>query len=63
MSELRVGVTTRRVSPAQVDVILASVDCPFDCLTCSSNATCLSCNTSDFRVLSNSRCVPEPGYY
>jgi hypothetical protein len=37
--------------------------CPFDCLTCDSNQNCLTCSASDFRTLSQGRCVPLPGYY
>lgn len=38
--------------------------CPYDCYTCSSNGNCLSCNgTTDYRTLSNGRCIPLPGYF
>jgi proprotein convertase subtilisin/kexin type 5 len=39
--------------------------CPFDCLTCSLQGTCLSCSyTSDHRTLDNTtgRCMPAAGY-
>jgi len=40
--------------------------CLYDCYTCTSNATCSTCDASkDFRVLNGSlgRCVPVKGYY
>ena len=39
--------------------------CPYDCLTCRESGQCLSCSSSDFRVLfaNISRCVASPGYY
>jgi proprotein convertase subtilisin/kexin type 5 len=38
--------------------------CPYDCYTCDSNGLCLACNTTtDFRSLSEDRCVPLTGYY
>jgi hypothetical protein len=40
------------------------LDCPYDCYTCNSQQICMTCNaTTDFRELSNYRCVPLPGYY
>lgn len=33
-------------------------------MTCDSNGSCLSCNSSaDFREINNFRCIPLPGYY
>ena len=38
--------------------------CPYDCLTCFNNGTCISCDSAnDFRQLENGYCVPIPGYY
>jgi hypothetical protein len=38
--------------------------CFYDCLTCSSGDTCLSCSPADNRYLSSTgRCVPKDGYY
>ena len=38
--------------------------CPYDCYTCDSNSSCLSCSSVlDHRTLSNGRCIPEQGYY
>jgi proprotein convertase subtilisin/kexin type 5 len=38
--------------------------CAYHCYTCAASSSCLSCNaTTDFRVLSASKCVPMPGYY
>lgn len=39
--------------------------CPYDCLTCNYKGLCLSCSTTDFRILSTvtSRCVPIPTYF
>jgi proprotein convertase subtilisin/kexin type 5 len=40
--------------------------CPYDCLTCQSNGTCLSCDTAnDHRSLNiaNGRCIPLQGYF
>jgi hypothetical protein len=38
--------------------------CLYDCYTCNSQSGCLSCNsTSDHRVLSSNRCIPEQGYF
>ena len=39
--------------------------CPYDCQTCDGTGACLSCNSSDNRLFSNStqRCVPFDGYF
>ena len=38
--------------------------CPFNCYTCDSNGSCLSCNSStDHRFLNGTRCEPEVGYF
>jgi proprotein convertase subtilisin/kexin type 5 len=39
--------------------------CVYDCLTCDVSGACLSCGSSDNRILSTStgRCVPKAGYY
>ena len=43
---------------------LTCEDCPYDCYTCDTSYSCLSCNAStDYRVLSGSSCVPLPGYF
>jgi hypothetical protein len=40
------------------------VPCPFDCFTCDSNGSCLTCNgTSDHRGLLKGRCAPLEGYF
>ena len=51
-----------------VDAVQACSSCPYDCYTCDSNGNCLSCSSSDYRVLDNSnasnvRCIPQNGYY
>jgi len=39
-------------------------NCPYDCLTCNPNGSCLSCDiTTDFRTLNGTRCIPIPGYF
>jgi hypothetical protein len=40
-------------------------ECPYDCLTCDSRGSCLSCLASDSRSLSNitHRCIPLDGYF
>jgi len=37
--------------------------CPYDCFTCDINRNCLSCSSADQRVLLNTTCVPNQGYY
>ncbi len=40
------------------------MSCPYDCYTCDSNGNCLSCNTTDFRILSTTkRCLAQDGYF
>ena len=42
---------------------LSCLACPFDCLTCNTNGSCLSCSALDFRELKDSRCIPLPGHF
>ena len=44
---------------------LSCQSCPYDCLTCSSRLTCLSCSGSDYRQLdlSTNRCIPISMYF
>ena len=37
--------------------------CPYDCFSCDGSKNCLTCSPSDFRELSNSRCIPMNGRY
>ncbi len=38
--------------------------CFYTCYTCTSSTTCKTCNdTTDFRTLSGSQCIPLAGYY
>jgi proprotein convertase subtilisin/kexin type 5 len=37
--------------------------CPYDCLSCDANKSCLTCDSNDFRTLSSSRCIALVGYF